>query len=160
MSNPLITVQDQFIAALSVINGTGIYENNIKKVYQDLQVKVPEHPSLAVAFDRDQEFSIMDAQATAFDFDMNFGIACYLKVNTDISNSGIMRKAQYSLAADVLRAIRATGRHLTDTVVWNVRENVPLKMSSVYTLKPADENTVVFGIYGHIHVRNLNADLT
>lgn len=160
MSNPIITVQDQFIAAFSAINGTGIYENDLKKIYQTTYIETPEHPSIAIIFSRNQETKMTDEAMTVGNLDLNFGIACFIAFDTDVDNSGICRKAQYSLFADIQRLIQSVNKlYVNANPSWIVTPKVPITMSAV---EPWVEggNTLCFGINGQILIRNLNPTLT
>jgi hypothetical protein len=158
MSNPIVTVQDQFIAAFSAIDGTGNYENTVAKVYQEIQKEVPEFPSIAIVFARPQQVKVSDSPMTVFDMALNFGIACYIQTDSDVANGGNFRKEQYSLFGDIFRLIASINKtYAVTSPAWIVTPAVQLEMSPV---EPLGQNTGIFGISGQIKIRNLNATLT
>jgi hypothetical protein len=160
MSNPIITVQDQFIAAFSAVNGTGIYENELKKVYQLSYTDTPEHPSIVIVFGQQQKVNIIDGAMSAENFAMNFGIACFIAYDTDIANTGICRQAQYSLFADILRLIQSINKsYVNSSPSWLINPSVPITMTAVEPFI-GNDNTLVFGVNGQILIRNLDLTLS
>jgi hypothetical protein len=158
MSNPLITVQDQFIAAFSAIDGTGNYETTVKKIYQEIQNSVPEYPSIAVIFAIPDNVLIMDDAATVRNIPLNFGIDCYIQSDSDVANGGNFRKAQFELVADIIRVLASIDTtYLGSSPSWMIMRSVPIKVSPV---EPLGQNKGAFLMTGQIHIRNLNSTLT
>jgi hypothetical protein len=158
MSNPIITTQDQFIAAFSAIDGTGNYENTVKKIYQEIQKEVPEYPSIAVVFARPQQVKVLDSAMSVFNLAVNFGIACYIQSDTDVANGGTFRLAQYSLFADIYRLIVSINKsYMNTSPSWIIDPSVNLEMSPV---EPMGQNWGIFGISGTILLRSLSGTLT
>jgi hypothetical protein len=158
MSNPIVTVQNQFIAAFSAIDGTGNYETELKKVYQTMMVETPEHPSISIVFATPQPANVMDDAGTVFDINMNFGIACFIQSDSDVDNSGKSRIDQFTFFSDIFRLIQSIRRtYISASPAWNINYKVPLEMTPV---EPWNKNIAVFGVRGQIHIRNLNATLT
>jgi hypothetical protein len=158
MSNPIITAQDQFIAAFSAIDGTGNYETTVKKVYQEIQKEVPEYPSLAIVFARPQQVKVIDSAMGVFNMALNYGIACYIQSDSDVDNGGDFRIAQYQLFADIYRLIVSINKtYVNASPSWIIDPSVDLEMSPVEPLK---QNQGIFGISGKILLRSLNGTLT
>jgi hypothetical protein len=158
MSNPIITAQDAFIAAFSAIDGTGNYENIVKKVYQEIQKEVPEYPSLAIVFARPQTVKVIDSAISVFNMNINYGIACYIHTDTDVEKGGTFRTEQYSLFADIYRLIVSISKtSVNASPSWIVNPSINLEMSPV---EPLGQNTGIFGISGSILLRSLTGTLT
>ncbi|MBE3140882.1 MAG: hypothetical protein IMZ53_09895 [Thermoplasmata archaeon] len=159
------TVREEFIDELETINGTGSFRNAIAKVYRDLQMSIPEHPSITFRFGADPndvyKFIPTDSNIETFQFTIPFYIVCEFCADsaTEYSTSPILA-AQDSLVHDIHRiVVTLYTKYLNaNTPSWHIDDTVPVQTSPCFALTGA-ENQFAFVVYGDLIIRNLDSGL-
>lgn len=151
----LETVRANWTTELKAINGTGVYRNTVKEVYQDFPTAIGEYPAIVFMLG-DGTIVATDSSFETYDLQIPFFVVCDISCNATVTATSTLIAAQDSLLHDVMRVVAILYNKNINAASgprWFVLNDPPVKFSPVF---PMGENTGEFCVYGTLRIRNLD----